>query len=376
MKVLVTDGANRVALAAVRALGRAGARVTVVEQARFAARAPAAFVSRHAARRDVLPSLEDEGAFVAALARTASDVDVILPVSTNVVLACARNRERLPARLPVPPLEVIRRANDKSSALAAARKAGVPIPPTWAPESEEEVEDLIVRIRLPAVVKLRDDEGTVLEPGLRYAICETGDQVFRAWRRLHALRPFPLVQERVRGEGFGVGLVARDGRVLASVAHRRVREYPVSGGPSSCCETVDDPRLEELAARVIGAFGWTGAAMVEFKRDDEYRLMEVNPRFWGALPLAEAAGVNLPHLLARMAMGDEPASRPVPRAGVRLRFLPMDLAAAWSALGDPVLRGRYLGGFLADLLDPGVRDGILEAGDLKASLAYLAGRLP
>ena len=32
MKVLVTDGANRVALAVVRALGRAGAEVAVVEQ--------------------------------------------------------------------------------------------------------------------------------------------------------------------------------------------------------------------------------------------------------------------------------------------------------------------------------------------------------
>jgi predicted ATP-grasp superfamily ATP-dependent carboligase len=374
--VLVTDGANRVALAVVRALGRAGAHVTVVEQERYAVRTPAAFVSKYAARRDILPSLGDEEAFVASLGRSAADVDVIVPVSTNVVLACARHRERFRARIPIPPLATIRRANDKSSALAAARKAGVPIPATWAPESEEELEGTIGRMRMPAIVKLRDDEGTALDPGDRYAVCETGEQIFRAWRRLHAIRPFPLVQERVRGEGFGVGVLAKDGRVLASVAHRRIREYPVSGGPSSCCETVADERLERYASLMVAELGWTGVAMVEFKKDDDYRLMEVNPRFWGALPLAEAAGVNFPDLLCRLASGEEPGERPVARPGVRLRFLPLDLAAAWQALGDPERRARYVGGFLADLLAPGVRDGILEWGDAKASFAFLAGRLP
>ncbi len=36
MRALVTDGSNRVALAVVRALGRAGVAVSVVEQERFA----------------------------------------------------------------------------------------------------------------------------------------------------------------------------------------------------------------------------------------------------------------------------------------------------------------------------------------------------
>lgn len=376
MKVLVTDGANRVALAVVRALGRAGAHVTVVEQERYAVRTPSAFVSRYAGRRDVLPSLEDEEAFIAALARRAADADVILPVSTNVVLACARNRERLPAKLPIPSLATIRRANDKSSALAVARKAGVPIPVTYAPESEEELEEASLRLRLPAVVKLRDDEGTALDPAARYSVCGTSGEIVREWGRFHAIRPFPLVQERVKGDGYGVGVLAKDGRVLASVAHRRVREYPVSGGPSSCCETVSDERLERYASLVIGELGWTGVAMVEFKKDDDYRLMEVNPRFWGALPLAEAAGVNFPDLLVRLALGEEPAVRPVARPGVRLRFLPLDLAAAWTALAHGSLRVRYVAGFLGDLLSCRVRDGILEAGDLKASFTYLAGRLP
>jgi predicted ATP-grasp superfamily ATP-dependent carboligase len=376
VKVLVTDGANRVALAVVRALGRAGAQVSVVEQERFALKTPASFRSRFVARHDVLPTLADDGAFIEALAERSRGQDILLPVSTNVVLACAAQRECFQARLPIAPLNVLRRANDKSAVLAIARKAGVPIPVTYAPEDEEELHEVVSRVRLPAVVKLRDDAGTILEPGQRYAIGRNQIEVCDAYHRLHAMKAFPLIQEKVEGPGYGVGVLAEEGRILASFSHRRIREYPVTGGPSTLCVSVEEPRMTDYAAKMIRELGWTGVAMVEFKKDDDFRLMEVNPRFWGSLPLATRAGVNFPELLCRLAMGDAIKAPTRYDADVRLRFLPLDAAAAWSALRNPERRWSYLLGFVRDLLDPGVVDGILDPGDLEASLLYLANRLP
>ena len=376
MKVLVTDGANRVALAVIRALGRAGAEVSVVEQERFAQKPPASFRSKFVSRRDVLPSLTDDGRFLEALVERASGVDIVLPVSTNVALACASHHEKIPARLPIPPAALLRRANDKSAALAVAKKVGVPIPVTYAPEDDEELEGVLARLKFPAVVKLRDDAGTVLEPRQRYAVGRTAEDVRQAYRVLHARKPFPLIQEKVEGPGYGVGVLAENGKVLAAFAHRRIREYPISGGPSSFCVSVVDDRLTGYAAAVLGELGWTGVAMVEFKKDDDYRLMEINPRFWGSLPLAIRAGVNFPDLLCRRAMGEEIGEVARYEAGVKLRFLPLDAAAAWSALRDPQRRWPYALGFLRDVLDPGVADGILDYGDLDASLHYLANHLP
>jgi len=367
---LVTDGRSRVALAVVRALGQAGVRVAVVEQERFAGRAPAAFRSRYVRRCGVLPSLEDENAFIEALAREARGVDVILPVSTNVLMACVRNAGRLPARLPAPPLETVRRANDKWAVQEVARRAGVPVPASAA-----DLEGAIARLRCPAVVKLRDDEGTELDPADRYAVCRTPGELRERYREFERIRPSPVVQEFVEGDGYGVGVIAKDGRVLASLCYRREREYPVSGGPSSLCVTVRDGRLAGYAASIIRELGWTGAAMVEFRKGDDYRLMEVNPRFWGGLPLATRAGINFPHLLCRMAVGEEfPPVTDYP-GGIRLRFLTMDVPAALAAVADPSRRGRYVAGFLRDLLDPGIGDGILDPRDLGGSLAYLWDRL-
>jgi protein-tyrosine-phosphatase len=49
---------------------------------------------------------------------------------------------------------------------------------------------------------------------------------------------------------------------------------------------------------------WHGVAMVEFRYDrqhDTYWFMEINPRFWGSLPLAIAAGVDFPKALLSLA---------------------------------------------------------------------------
>lgn len=375
MKVLVTDGANRVALAVVRALGREGAHVTVVEQERFARRTPAAFLSRYARRRRVLPSLDGGTAFVDALARAAEGTDVILPVSTNVTLACARNLARLPARVPVPTLAALQRANDKSSVLAVARKAGVPVPVSFAPESDEELEAVLHHIRMPAIVKLRDDEGTYLEPGERYVMADRREVLREGYRKLHRLRSFPVLQELLEGDGYGVGVLAREGEILASFCHRRIREYPIAGGPSAVCESVREPRLAAYAEALLRELRWTGVAMVEFKKADDFRVIEVNPRFWGSLPLATRAGVNFPMLLCRMAMGEKVAPVRDYREGVKVRFLAMDVSAAWDALAEPGRRRRYLAGFLRDLLDPRIKDGIFEGSDLRASLGYFWSRI-
>jgi len=333
-----------------------------VEQRRFARRVPPSFLSRGVVERHVLPDLAD--GFVDALAGIPADV--VIPVSTNVLLATARERHRF-SRLPVPDLATIRRANDKNRVLAVARGAGVPIPVSWAPESEEDLEEIAATLRFPSVVKMRDDAGTYLEPGERYCFVANANELRDAFRRWD----HPVVQEKIEGDGYGCGFLARDGELLAAVCHRRVREFPVEGGPSAMCESLVDERLLGYARSLARELRWTGVAMAEFKREaGGYRLLEINPRFWGSLPLALKAGVNFPNLLCRMALGEPTGPVRIGRAGARVRFLTLDLPA--------VLRAprRNLPGFLRDCFDPRVSDGILDPADLRASVAYVVSRLP
>jgi predicted ATP-grasp superfamily ATP-dependent carboligase len=134
-----------------------------------------------------------------------------------------------------------------------------------------------------------------------------------------------ILQPFVEGSGYGVSGVFSKGSPIALLAHRRIREKQPTGGPSALAETITlDDRLCLPANRIMRAVGWNGPAMVEFKGDLEGRLnlMEVNARFWGSLPLAEAAGIDFPRIyLDQLKLGPLRAHRRSYRVGIQGRYL-------------------------------------------------------
>jgi predicted ATP-grasp superfamily ATP-dependent carboligase len=116
-----------------------------------------------------------------------------------------------------------------------------------------------------------------------------------------------LVQSRICGPGVGIFLLRWQGEIVASFAHRRLREKPPSGGVSVRCESiVAPPELLAQAIVLLEALDRHGVAMVEFKLDATsgwYYLIEVYHRFWGSLLLAFDAGVDFPGDLVQLAGG-------------------------------------------------------------------------
>jgi predicted ATP-grasp superfamily ATP-dependent carboligase len=89
--------------------------------------------------------------------------------------------------------------------------------------------------------------------------------------------------------------------------HRRIREYPPTGGASCCAQSFYDPKLMDYGVRLLDRLNWHGVAMVEFRydtRDHDYKILEVNPKFWGSLDLALASGVDFPYYVCQMANGE------------------------------------------------------------------------
>lgn len=118
-----------------------------------------------------------------------------------------------------------------------------------------------------------------------------------------------IIQENLPGEEFSVDVLAGlDGGVIAAVPRSRER---VDSGVSIAGRTVRRPELSDTAAAVARAIGLTGVANVQLRYSSEGTpaLLEVNPRFPGAMPLTIAAGVDMPSLLLDLVLG-----RPVPSA--------------------------------------------------------------
>jgi len=161
-----------------------------------------------------------------------------------------------------------------------------------------------------------------------------------------------IIQENLTGRGVGISSIRWDQpEMMHHFGHKRVREYPISGGASTSREpwNCDDHPLTESITTLLDRLDWHGVVMFEFKEivsqegQETYRFLEANPRFWGSVPLAMANGVNFPVLLCRAALGME-IPPVVNKKNVRARILFSDTLS----LVLNVLKGRRVGYNLRD----------------------------
>lgn len=385
MVAIVTDVHYRMSLALIRELDQSGVEVITCEREghRDSRSSPAlGALSRHASRHVWLP---EEG-YLEGLWELCREIGLgrecrpaLLPVGAATLgqVAAARERFQEVCGLCVPAAGQLDLLNSKERLAALAEELRIPVPKGFYRREGEDTDAFLARIPLPCAVKPVCGEKLGLTAAARYAIARTPGELAAAFARFRDLAgEDPVVQEYLPGGALGCSVLAREGEVTASICHRRVREYPVTGGPSSCCQCVTRPDLVSCAEAMVRETGYTGLAMFEFKEDaaGRPRLLEVNPRVWGTFPLTRAAGSVIPRLWCALAWnaGNPDRQAPLPQPGplpeTKMIFAASDLMAAlgYARRGRPGEALRALG----DFLNPTVRDGLFEWTDILPGLAY------
>lgn len=338
--VVVTDGKYRASVAAVRALGRAGLQVVVTQTRGDTRGEPPVFASRYTAETHWLDGSVSDAEYadrlLAHLARY--ERPVLFCVGAATLGAVSRRKEEF-ARVCdflIAEPQVLDRLNDKAEVWARCRALGIPVPAQYEGEPDQ----------YPVVIKPHCGEKLGVTAADRYAVAGTPAEYAACMEKMRQYDPAPLAQEKLVGEGVGVSLLlGRDSQLISAICHRRVREYPISGGPSTCCESFYDEEMIETACRLLKDFCFVGMAMVEFKAG---RVLEVNPRVWGSFPLTACADSSFALCYARAAAGETVDYIPCDyRAGVRMRFLLNDTLAMFAYLGHGQLRS--FGEGLADV---------------------------
>lgn len=382
MRVLVTDGDNRAALAITRSLGKKGHEVFVGERSQPSLASKSRYSSGSFIYPD--PSTDINGFIDSLLEKVRTEnIDIVLPVSDITTMLVAEHMGSFEGRciIPFPTPQALHLAASKDKLIELAANIGVPVPRTVVLSSPDEQYD--VRgwgIDFPMVVKphrsrIKTQNGRWISAGVCYAEDEEQlNSIFADKKQEYPL----LIQQRVKGPGIGVFACYEKGRLKAVFSHRRLREKPPSGGVSVLRESIpvrEDAR--QYAEALLDRLGWHGIAMVEFKLDESdgsLKLMEINGRFWGSLQLAIDAGVDFPSLLLDVAAG-----RDIPRcteykAGVKTRWFWGDVDALLMVLFKsrsnlhlpPGHKGRagYLVEFLKSCVN-GTRNEVLRLDDIR-----------
>jgi D-aspartate ligase len=374
MRRAVVMGLLHAGLALARSLGRSGIPVegVVLNGSDFG------LSSRYLSRRTAACS-DDEAL---AAVRDGSRPVLFLERDEHVELVL-RHWDEVQALADVPlpdDPEAVRRLRRKELLPELAAAAGVPAPRTVFAGSEEEIRG--AALTPPFLVKPAEGQGFALAFGHKVVVADTTEDAVAAWRRAHEHGFDTIVQELIPGSHERVfslfTYIGVDGRPLADVVGRKVRQGPLHFGTSAVFEVRPQQEVGDLGHRILAAAGYRGFAHVEFAhdgRDGQFKLLEVNTR----LPVWAGIAMTKRFDIGRLAYDDLAGRRPKALGA-------LDGAATWIYLGKDVYvsaqmaRRRELGvrGFLAPYVRRGKVRATFAADDPRpaiASIGYLRSRV-
>ena len=336
MSVLITNASNVKGLVVTQSLGKKGIEITTTDCESLSA----AFFSRYSKHHFLCASPERTPLeFVSSIQNhiKRKKIDVLMPINSTETNLISKYKDKFTpfTKVPFEDYPKMMQLHNKNEVMKLASELDICIPRTYEIDNAADLEKFSKEMEYPVVIKLRNATSSV---GISY-VYSAHEFVSKYKQTIQKFNlkssGYPIVQEYIPGTGYGVSVLYNQGDIRASFTHKRLREYPISGGPSTLRVSVRNQEMEKAAKKLLDHVSWHGVAMVEFKLDERTNkpvLIEVNPRFWGSIYQAIAAGVNFPNLLYEMALyGDvEPVFNY--KVGIKTRFLLNDFRALISHL--------------------------------------------
>jgi predicted ATP-grasp superfamily ATP-dependent carboligase len=326
-KILILDANARSALAATRSLGRRGVPVVVADETKKTLSGASKYCSESFTYPSPTANLRE---FLSTVKAECSrrGIRVIFPMTEISMAAVLKHGEEFKNfEVPFAEHPTFDALTDKWNLMRLAQRLNITIPQTHYIADTRSLQRVYPTLKFPVVLKPHRSmiwtNGHCTAASVRYAESVRELETRVAQYAYFRSSPF-LLQEYISGQAHGIFALYNRGELVASFAHRRLRENPPSGGVSVLCESSEkNPEAWRMARTLLDHMAWHGVAMAEFKvtPDGKPYLMEVNGRFWGSLQLAIDAGVDFPWLLYQLATGRDVESVNGYVLGVKSRWL-------------------------------------------------------
>ena len=320
-------GMNETGLTAARCLGREGISVRGFD---IGARR-AGFRSRYCTAEvcpDPLEQPDDLVRFLEHQVRDRAQKVVLLPTSDLFFLFLSRHRAQLADKfmMSLPAEDVAESVVNKRALYELAAANDTPFPNSYFPGSYEEALAVKDALRYPAFIKpywgyqwRRHFGGQ--HKGFKV---QSPDEFLSRFQEVLASGHSALVQSYITSPDdnlFRLSLyVSETGEVLAAFPRRQVRQYPPNSGTVTLAISEHNAGLVANGAHFCQSIGYRGIAGLEYKRDAEdnqYKLLDLNPRLMLSDGLTAYCGINLPLIQYLDLTGQTPAPRRETTQGVK-----------------------------------------------------------
>ncbi len=335
--IAIVLGMTETGLGVIRSLGRNGIKVIGLDYRKdmaFWSKYAESFICPHP-----LGELNSFQQFLISLSKKYTYKPVLFLTSDDFVLAVSRIRANLSPHFlfNIPSTDVVESIINKKMQYKKAKEIGVPIPRTFYPQSNEELQKFQNDLKYPLFIKgcysyiWKENFGS-----LKGFLVENKEELNEKFKMIFGKKVPAMVQEVIQGPDtnhYKVSIyISQSAEPLLVFTLRKIRQLPIRFGVGSCVESIDYPELLEVGLRYFMGINYRGIGSAEFKLDEKdniLKLIELNPRLWQQNILSTVCGMNFPMVQYLDLTGERPQPVNGFKKNIKWLNIYMDFQSFW-----------------------------------------------
>lgn len=237
---------------------------------------------------------------------TTYDIDVLMPVHLNAIrrlLEC-RDQLRYPGRTLLPPsLQIFTIAEEKQLLAEHMKRIGIPHPASWPLHLSDGNRSALDSLKYPLLMK----PTLGLGGGIGIKRFENAREL-RESLEANPPQEEVMLQEFVPGTDLGFNVLCLDGEILAYSIQIGTLFHSEDYRPQIGLKMIDNESIYQSMACLLKSLRWNGVAHIDLiynPNNGDFKVLEMNPRFWLTLHASAMAGVNFPWLYCQAVIGNK-----------------------------------------------------------------------
>lgn len=325
-KILLLDGHTVQVLPVAKALREDGYHVTILCEEKLSF----GWVSKYPHEKFLCPSAShDRENFLNFLENFLQndDYSVTIPLFNDSAELLSECKKRfLPyTNVAIPDHDTFIQGHDKNLTMSVAKKLGVPHPKTIDLEKYS-FEDAAEYCGFPSLIKPNIAAGA---RGItRVDSVEDLKKLFPDIKKTFGAC---TLQEFIPQTGFQYKCqMFRDsnGKIKGATVQKKYRYFPITGGSTSCSEIVDIEEIINFSKQILDEIEWVGFADFDYihdERDNQFKVMEINPRMPACVKLCFESGVDYAKMSVKEALGEDIDDYQKVKPGMIIRYMSLEV---------------------------------------------------
>lgn len=341
--VLSCFGGAQGELGVVRSLGRMGVHVVLLSEYSDPISRHSKYTQEFIQVRNLYKDKEKSLATLIEYSRKQSIKPVLFPTADPDLEFLSENESILSDYfyLFVSGREIIEHFVDKAKFSIWAKTYSFPVPWTGRPGNADEVINMSKSVSYPVILKPvsptswgREHIRDIVNSKKALKI-DSANELVELYSKISAYDQDMVIQEYIPGRDdrlYSLHIyINKQGEPLGYFVGQKIRTYPTYAGIGCYVISVELPRLVELGIEILKKVQYTGLALLQFKldpRNQEFKLLEINPRVSSWNMLATECGVNLPYIAYADTVGGLPVKPQISQLnGIKYIYFEHDLHA-------------------------------------------------